>query len=104
VSDLARLFKALSDPTRLAIFELIRAGGDAVYTEDEVRQSVSDIAEHFDVSLSTVSHHLKELRTAGLIRCEKRGKTVYCSHDPDALGQVERFLDGVRASSGGMTK
>jgi ArsR family transcriptional regulator len=103
VSDLARLFKALSDPTRLAIFELIRAGGNAVYTQDEVRRNVSDIAEHFDLSLSTVSHHLKELRTAGLIRCEKRGKTVHCSHNPEALGLVERFLGGVEASSGGRT-
>jgi ArsR family transcriptional regulator len=101
VSDLARVFKALSDPTRLAIFELIRTGGGGTYTDEEVERSVSDIADHFDVTLSTVSHHLKELRTAGLIRCEKRGKTVNCSPHPDALELVERFLGAERAGSGG---
>jgi len=35
-----------------------------------------------DVSLSTVSHYLKELRSAGLIRCEKGGQTVSCTPEP----------------------
>ncbi len=94
---MAKVFKALGDPTRLAIFELIRAKGGGTYTEDEMSNSVSRIASQFDVSLSTVSHHLKELRNAGLIRCEKRGQTVYCSLDPDILSEVERFLQGVSA-------
>jgi ArsR family transcriptional regulator len=92
--DLARVFKALSDPTRLAIYELIRAGGGGAYSEDEVERSISAIAANFDVSLSTVSHHIKELRHAGLIRCEKRGQTVFCSADPDVLEAVERFVRG----------
>lgn len=94
--NLARIFKALSDPTRLAIYELIRAGGGGTYSEDEVERSISAIAANFDVSLSTVSHHIKELRHTGLIRCEKRGQTVYCSPDEGVLDAVERFARGVR--------
>ena len=95
-TDLARVFKALSDPTRLAIFQTIRAGGGGTYSEEQVQNSISEIAARFDVSLSTVSHHIKELRTAGLIRCEKRGQTVYCSPNPDLLEEVERFAQAVR--------
>jgi ArsR family transcriptional regulator len=96
MTDMARIFKALGDPTRLAIFELIRAGGGGTYSEDELTNTVSWIADRFDVSLSTVSHHLKELRTAGLIRCTKRGQTVHCSFDPNVLREVDDFLRGVK--------
>lgn len=94
--DLARVFKALGDPTRLAIFELVRASeadGDA-HTRAEIDNSVSRIASRFDLSLSTVSHHIKELREAGVIRCERRGQTIRCSIEPGLLEQVERFLEG----------
>lgn len=93
-ADLARVFKALGDPTRLAIFELIRDGVDptAGHSSRELANSVSEIASQFDVSLSTVSHHLKELRAAGLIRCQRRGQSIYCSVEPAVLGDVERFL------------
>ena len=49
------------------------------------------------MSLSTVSHHIKELRNADLIRCEKRGQTVYCSPNTQILEEVERFVGGVKA-------
>ena len=39
-----------------------------------------------------VSHHVKELRQAGLIRCVKRGQTVYCEADPEALEAIGHFL------------
>jgi ArsR family transcriptional regulator len=91
-NDLAKVFKALSDPTRLGIYEVIRAGGSGTYNEEQVRNSVSEIAAQFDVSLSTVSHHIKELRNAELIRCEKRGQTVYCSANAEVLEEVERFV------------
>ncbi len=94
MSDLARVFKALSDENRLAIFELIRArcGRGRRMAQEQIGQSVSQIAEEFDLALSTVSHHLKELKNAGLIRCEKRGQWVYCSPDEEALERIERFL------------
>jgi ArsR family transcriptional regulator len=92
--DLARVFRALGDPSRLAIYELVRACSTdrEGHTTAELRNSVSEIAKQFDLSLSTVSHHLKELRNAGLIRCERRGQHIFCSANPDALGDIELFL------------
>jgi ArsR family transcriptional regulator len=97
--DLARIFRALGDPSRLAIFQLVReyTGDEAGRTAHDLRGSVTEIANQFDLSLSTVSHHLKELRTAGLISCERRGQHIYCSVDPEALSIVDRFLKGAQA-------
>ncbi len=93
--DLARIFRALGDPSRLAIFELVRdcCDEDSGQSADDLRKSVSEIAGQFDLSLSTVSHHLKELRTAGLIRCERRGQHIFCSVNREALEAVERFVE-----------
>jgi len=92
--ELARLFKALSDPNRLKILQLLReccpAGCQVTETDD--RNTVSRLADQFDLSLSTVSHHLKELRNAGLIVCEKRGQTVYCAANEEALAKLEAYL------------
>jgi ArsR family transcriptional regulator len=94
--DLARIFRALGDPSRLAIFELVRSccNEDTGHSAADLKNSVSEIAREFDLSLSTVSHHLKELRTAGLILCERRGQHIFCSTNPDALAVVDVFLRG----------
>jgi ArsR family transcriptional regulator len=118
---LAAIFKALSDRNRLEIFQTIRSCCCGCAVEPGVRNdagrgdsttgdldteepnlvdagnSVSEIASRFDLSLSTVSHHLKELRTAGLIICEKRGQWVYCRPNPDVLKDIEGFLDDVES-------
>ena len=91
-ADLAAIFKALADPNRLAIFQLVRERGGEGHTVEETTRSISKIAAEFDLTLSTVSHHIKELRTAGLIRCEKVGQTVYCTPDPDTIDEIDRFL------------
>lgn len=95
VHALAAIFKALSDPTRLAILQMLRdeCGGECRFEDDEGK-TVSEIAGCCRVGLSTVSHHLKELRRAGLIDCEKRGQWVWCSPNPRALAAVEEFLAG----------
>jgi DNA-binding transcriptional ArsR family regulator len=97
--DLAAIFRALGDPSRLAIFELIRdcCGEGAEHSAGDLRQTVTEIASAFDLSLSTVSHHLRELRLAGLIRCERRGQHILCSVEPEALSVVDRFIRGMRA-------
>jgi ArsR family transcriptional regulator len=91
---LARVFKALGDENRLAIFQLLRdrcAGGCEV-SEDGADRTVTEIAKEFDLALSTVSHHLKELRNAGLVICEKHGKQVYCQVNSALLEELEAFM------------
>jgi ArsR family transcriptional regulator len=90
--SLAGVFKALADPNRLAIFQLVCERGTEGHAVRDVTSSISMLAAEFDLTLSTVSHHIKELRTAGLIRCEKVGQTVYCSPNPDTLAEIDAFL------------
>ncbi len=94
-------FRALADPTRLAIFTFIcGCGPDLEYSEasGDCRSAcacVSDVCCRFPVSPSTVSHHLKELRSAGLVHTEKRGKWVYVSVDCGAVAELAAFLTGM---------
>ena len=97
MEELARIFKALSDTNRLAIFHNVREGFECctVLPDGNLERSgntVSEIAGEFELSLSTVSHHLKELRNAGLIVCERRGQRVYCRPDSGVLKKIEDFL------------
>ena len=69
-------FKALSNENRLAVFEQIRAGRGRGELDEDNRLSVCGVAGEFDISLSTISHHIKELRAAGLVRCERQGQTI----------------------------
>ena len=92
---LVKVFKALSNDNRLHIFNLVRQGAGrccAIVGVGARCSCVCDIGDGTKLSLSTVSHHLKELRNAGLIRCEKRGQWVYCAVDPQALEVVGTFL------------
>ena len=91
---LSRVFKALGDENRLAIFQLLRercAGGCEV-SEDGADRTVTEIAKDFDLALSTVSHHLKVLRNAGLVICVKHGKQVYCRVNATLLQDLEAFM------------
>ncbi|WP_051088959.1 autorepressor SdpR family transcription factor [Woodsholea maritima] len=63
---MSRVFKALSDPTRRRVLELLREGP----------LSAGELAEHFNVSKPTMSAHFAVLREADLITSEKRGKSV----------------------------
>ena len=71
-----KALKALSNENRMAIFEQIRAGHGRGRLDSEDRLSVCKVAEKFDISLSTISHHIKELRAGGLVRCERRGQSI----------------------------
>ncbi|MGW7381696.1 ArsR/SmtB family transcription factor [Streptomyces sp. NPDC054794] len=83
--DLARMFKALSDPVRLRLLSLIASheGGEAC---------VCDLTGPFDVSQPTISHHLKVLREAGLVGSERRGTWVYYWVLPAALAKLSSLL------------
>ena len=92
---LAQKFKALGDPARLRLLSLIasHSGGEAC---------VCDISGTFDLSQPTISHHLKTLRSAGLLDSERRGSWVYYKVVPGALQQLSLILqidDGTIAPS-----
>jgi ArsR family transcriptional regulator len=77
--SVAVLMRALSDPIRLRLMSLIAA-------TDEI--CVCDLTTPFDVSQPTISHHLKVLRTAGLVGCQRRGTWVYYWAEREALDAV----------------
>lgn len=83
--DLAGMFKALGDPVRLRLLSMIASypGGEAC---------VCDLTPAFDLSQPTVSHHLKMLREAGLVECERRGTWVFYWAVPSALAQLSAVL------------
>ncbi len=64
-----KLFKALSDPTRVAILNMIAQSGKEM--------TVSQVAKQFTIDFSVVSRHLGTLRDAQILKSEKRGKEVY---------------------------
>ncbi len=79
------MFKALGDPVRLRMLSRIAGheGGEAC---------VCDISPAFTLSQPTISHHLKVLREAGLLDCERRGTWVYYRVIPSALAQLSAIL------------
>ncbi|MHB9033319.1 MAG: ArsR/SmtB family transcription factor [Anaerolineae bacterium] len=84
---LARL-KALADPTRLAIIELLLQG----------TQCNCEIAPALDLSLSLVSHHMRILREAGLVLAEhepRDARWVYYTLAPGAVAELRRELDAL---------
>ncbi|MCP2160151.1 transcriptional regulator, ArsR family [Williamsia serinedens] len=80
------MFKALADPVRLRLLSLVASheGGEAC---------VCDISPTFDLSQPTISHHLKVLRSAGLLDCERRGTWVYYWIVPAAAQRLSTVLD-----------
>ena len=73
---LADTFKALADPTRVAIVNRLTTA-EAV--------CVCDLTAAFDLSQPTISHHLRILRMAGLVEAERRGTWAYYRLVPDAI-------------------
>ena len=83
--QLAATLKALSDPVRLRLLSVVAShdGGEAC---------VCDLSAGIEVSQPTVSHHLKVLRTAGLLNSERRGSWVYYRVNPTVLQQLSQLL------------
>ncbi|MGO9146861.1 MAG: ArsR/SmtB family transcription factor [Desulfomonilia bacterium] len=73
---LVEAFKALSNKNRLIIFEQIRMGCGKGRLDGDSRLAVCAVADAVNIVPSTISHHVKELRRAHLIRCERRGQSI----------------------------
>ena len=83
--ELAAVFKALGDPVRLRLLSMIasRAGGEVC---------VCELTPAFELSQPTISHHLKLLRQARLIDCERRGTWVYYWLLPETTDRLAALL------------
>lgn len=83
--SLAPLFKALAHPIRLQLVSLVASNpaGEAC---------VCSISSGFGVSLPTISHHLRMLREAGVLDCQRRGTWVYYRACPDVLAELAKII------------
>ena len=96
VQQFSEIFKALSNPYRLSIFMRLAfcpgqekaSGPDA-----QICECVGTLGRDLGIAPSTVSHHIKELRRAGLIRIQRRGQTLECSVDPEMLNLLAAFFE-----------
>ena len=81
--DLAAVFRALADPTRVAIVSRLASGEKCC---------VCDLTDVFDLSQPTVSHHLRILRDAGLVESERRGTFAYYWLVPEAIERLQNVF------------
>lgn len=95
-SNLAKIFKALSNEQRLKIFEAIYYEEQKAFKDDSpcchVKKAFTFICEHFHISKSTISHHIKELQNAGLIECNRDGQYFVCNVNQGLLEEIRNFL------------
>jgi DNA-binding transcriptional ArsR family regulator len=82
----AAVFRAVADPTRRAILDLLLDG----------ERTVGEIAERFAVSRPAVSKHLRVLRGARLVRVTRDGRQRMCALDPTPLQAIDAWLDDYR--------
>ncbi len=89
-ADLARILKALADPTRLRLVSMVAAheGGEAC---------VCDLTNPLGLTQPTISHHLKVLVDAGIFSREQRGKWAYYALVPRALDALSAVLSTTSA-------
>ena len=82
VSDLPRVFQALSDPTRLAVVARLSEGPASMIT----------LAEPFDIALPSFAQHLRLLEGCGLVRSHKSGRVRTFELRPERLEAAEHWL------------
>lgn len=101
---LATMLKALANPQRLRVFMRLtnccEPDGRCGLTPEGIRSCVGDLAKDLDLAASTVSHHLKELRVAGVMNMERRGQRIECWISVDALRLLADFFADAQAAAG----
>lgn len=83
-------FKALSDPTRRRILDILKTGG----------RTAGEISSQFDMTAATVSHHLAVLREAGLVDQDKRGKYIYYELNMSVLDELVGWVASLKGGDG----
>lgn len=76
------IFKALNDPTRRDIIELLKKGD----------MSAGEIADHFDMTKPSISHHLDLLKQAGMVETVKQGQFIYYSLNTTVVDELLHWV------------
>lgn len=84
VTELSAIFKAIGNPVRLQILDIL--------SRQDKQVCVCDLESCFDLSQPTISHHLRVLRQVGLVDSEQRGTWVYYFVREDTMGRIRSFL------------
>ena len=87
-------FKALNDPTRRRILELLRAGD----------LTAGEIADQFDISRPSISHHLDLLRQAGLVEDRREGQSIIYSLNTTVIDDIINWFATLRKPEVGSGK
>jgi len=80
----AARFKALADPTRVRMLNLLARNPELC---------VCDMQANFDLAQPTISHHLSLLKKAGLVECDVRGRWCFYRAIPEAIEELSRVLE-----------
>lgn len=81
----AKIFKAFCDPNRLTILGLLQSG----------EMCACKLLEELHIGQPTLSHHMKILCDAGIIRSRKDGKWTHYSFDPQGVQKAKKLLDEI---------
>ncbi|NKB87208.1 MAG: metalloregulator ArsR/SmtB family transcription factor [Acidobacteria bacterium] len=95
LAPISETFSALGNPSRLQILHRLMECCDATGTCEcpgDEAMCVGDLAKGLRLAPSTVSHHLKELRRAGLISMHRRGRNIDCLVNKEAIDKLVEFL------------
>jgi ArsR family transcriptional regulator, arsenate/arsenite/antimonite-responsive transcriptional repressor len=93
--DLALAFKALGEPTRLRILELLKSRGKSccdLVAREERGLCACDIEEAIGLSQAAISHHMDLLRRAGLVDAQKRGRWMFYRRNETALAGLAEAM------------
>ena len=94
IDQLSKAFKALSNPNRLRLFlNLMKESEMSVDEGHESGCFLGTLIQNLNVGAPTVSHHIKELVNANLIKTERRGKQLVCTIDTATLQRVKHLFD-----------
>lgn len=85
---LSNILKAASDPTRRSVLTLLAQEGAT---------RVTDLAEHYDMSLNSVSKHIKVLEKAGLVTRRTIGRVHLIEANMEPIGEIDRWFDQLRS-------
>lgn len=84
-----KTFKALGDPTRRAILDILKDGA----------KTAGEIGSRFDMTGATVSHHLSVLKGAGLVSDDRRGKFIYYELNVSVLDEITGWMAALRGGN-----